>query len=278
MMRRERIQRRRDRGQRMLRRVLLFLSALIIVAGLVQRFAGQETLQVTGIASPTVTPIAGAWNETMESREITLMAVSWYAIQTGVYSDENTAAVRAEAYTDRGAPGVVVADGDKWRVLIACFAREADASSVRSGLKEQQGVDTYLYTWECPELRLRMSGMAGQLDLAESGLQQMLTAAERLRNAATDLDMGEITAAEARQIIRDIDSQLSVWTETVQKRFSKPYPGLIASEMAQISEWTVHRNAMEASRDAAALSAAMKCHAMQIYEGVVTLRSTLQSS
>lgn len=278
MMRRERIQRRRDRGQRMLRRLLLFLSALIIVAGLVQRFAGQETLQVTGIASPTVTPVARAWDETMETREITLMAVNWYAIQTGVYSEEETARVRAEAYTDRGAPGIVVAEGGKWRVLIACYGREEDAASVRSSLSGQQGVDTYLYTWVCPELRLRMSGMAGQLDLAESGLQQMLTAAERLRDAATDLDTGEITAAEARQIIRDIDSQLSIWTDTVQKRFTKPYPGLIDSEMAQISEWSAHRSAMESSADASTLSAAMKCHAMQIYEGVVTLRSTLQSS
>ena len=262
----------------MLRRVLLFLSALILAAGLAQRFMGQEKLQVTGVASPTTTPIAGAWDETVETREITLMPTTWYAIQTGVYTDEQSAALRAEDYTERGAPGVVIGDGAKWRVLIASFGREEDAAAVRANLSGQQGVDTYLYTWVCPELRLRMTGMAGQLDVAEAGLQQVLTAAERLRDAAIDLDMGQITREEVLQLLQDIDVQLGVWSDTAQKRFSRPYPALITSELGLVSDWSLHRQAIAQAEDATALSAALKCHAMQLYERVITLRTTLQSS
>lgn len=274
----ERIQKKRRRGQRMLQRLLLFLSALIVAAGLAHRFGKSNSLQVTGVAEPTVTPIAGLYDETIETREITLPQVCWYVIQTGIYTDESAALSRADAYTDRGAPGIVIADGSKWRVFIASFSREEDAAAVRANLSGQQNVDTYLYTWPCPELRLRMTGMAGQLDVAEAGLQQGLTAAERLRDAAISLDAGEITQEEALQMIQDIEDQWSVWVETASKRFSKPYPALVSAELTLADAWTEHRRAIQQCNNATELSAALKCRAMQLFHSVVTMRTQLQSS
>lgn len=261
----------------MIKRLLLFLSALVVTAGLASRLRGGSSIRVSGIAQPTVTPIAAAFDETVETRELTLGSCVWYAIQTGIFSTEEAASERAEAYSDRGAPGLVVRDGAKWRVLIACYADKADASAVRKKLLEMQKVDTYLYPWNAEEVTLRLTGMAGQLDLAEAGLGMALSAAERLRDQAAALDSGEVTAEEALAIVEDIRRQYAVFADTVAKRFPKPYPDLIALEVSQGEQYAAMAAGLRAQADegATALSGAMKCCAMRMYQLAVSMRQEL---
>lgn len=271
---------RRQKRWNALQKLLLFLSALVVTAGLAARFRGGDELQVSSVAMPTPTPIAAAYDETVETREITLPEVVWYAIQTGLYSEESAAVTRSQDYASRGAPGLVVPDNGKWRVLIASFGLKEDAAAVREKLSENQQVSTYLYAWACPELKLRMTGMAGQLDVAEAGLSQALQVAERLREAAIDLDTGEMTASEVLALLKDVQSQLQVWSATAQKRFGKPYPDLVAQELALAEAWPRQQSTIErAAREGATqLSAALKLEAMSLYGQVVAMRSGLQSS
>lgn len=272
------VKQRKRRGA--MQKVLLFLSALVIASGIASRLGQGNVLQVSGIAPPTPTPISAAFDETVEQREITLPEVVWYAIQTGIYTDLSAAQTRAGDYSDRGAPGVVVADGDKWRVLIACFRSHEDAASVRERLSEKQGVDTYLHTWLCPELKLRMTGMAGQLDIAEAGLTQMLQVAEQLRDASTALDTGGMNASEVQALLKDIKARLDVWEDTAARRFGKRYPPLLAQEMALVTAWKAHQSAIElaAKQGATELSAALKTKAMVIYQSVIELRNSVSTS
>ena len=182
---------RRARGQALVRRGLLFLSALIIAAGLASRAQSGRGLQAQAVVQPTQTPVAPAFDETAETREITLEQEAWYAIQTGIFTSQSAAEEKAGLYAQRGAPGYVAQDGAKWRVFIACYGDKDDAAGVRERLSAGQDVETYLYTWVCPALTLRLSGMRGQIDVAEAGLSQGLQQAERLRDGAALLDCGE---------------------------------------------------------------------------------------
>lgn len=83
------------------------------------------------IAQPTATPIAAAYDQTVVSREITLAAETWYAIQTGVFSNEDAAREKAELLTDRGAPGAVVEDGEKV-ARVHCLLRHGDGCRIRA--------------------------------------------------------------------------------------------------------------------------------------------------
>ena len=170
-----RVEQRLYRQQMARRRLgrMIVLMLLIFAAGALT-LSRNAALHLTAetIAQPTATPIAAAYDQTVVSREITLAAETWYAIQTGVFSNEDAAREKAELLTDRGAPGAVVEDGEKWRVFIACYGTETDAASVRQRLGENQRIETYLYRWTCPELQLRLKGMAGQVDVAEAGFTQ----------------------------------------------------------------------------------------------------------
>lgn len=131
-----RVEQRLYRQQMARRRLgrMIVLTLLIFAAGALtlSRNAASHLTAET-IAQPTATPIAAAYDQTVVSREITLAAETWYAIQTGVFSNEDAAREKAELLTDRGAPGAVVEDGEKWRVFIACYGTETDAASVRRG-------------------------------------------------------------------------------------------------------------------------------------------------
>ena len=84
-----RVEQRLYRQQMARRRLgrMIVLMLLIFAAGAltISRNAASHLTAET-IAQPTATPIAAAYDQTVVSREITLAAETWYAIQTGVFS------------------------------------------------------------------------------------------------------------------------------------------------------------------------------------------------
>lgn len=269
----QRLYRRRKKRVHLLRAAVL-LVLLIGVAALLGN-GGGHLLTAIRLETPTPTPVARAWDQTVQSREITLAQTSWYAIQTGVFSGEEAAQQKAEAYTDRGAPGMVVQDGDKWRVFIACYGSQEEAASVRQRLADNQGIETYLYTWTCPELRLRLSGMAGQLDVAESGLSLMLQVSERLRDNAILMDAGQLSKEEAAKLVEGMDDEVALWADTARSRFGKPWPDLIAALLSHTDQWGRSLAALTASMSATDMSAEMKQQGMMLYQMVINLRASI---
>ena len=268
---------RRARGQALLRRTLLFLTALIITAGLASRAQSGRGLQAQAVVQPTQTPVAPAFDETAETREITLGQETWYAIQTGIFTSQAAAEEKAGLYAQRGAPGYVAQDGAKWRVFIACYGDKDDASGVRERLSAGQDVETYLHSWVCPALTLRLSGMRGQIDVAEAGLSQGLQQAVRLRDGAALLDCGEWTPGEARALAEELRAQAALWLETARSRFARPYPALMAGLMEAAEEWNGRYQLLDraAQESATALSAEMKLQAMALYDEVCAVRRQL---
>lgn len=62
----------RRRGQARLQQVLLFLSVLVVAAGLWSRWQRPDGVHVDSVAAPTATAVAAAFDETMETRELAL--------------------------------------------------------------------------------------------------------------------------------------------------------------------------------------------------------------
>ena len=278
MRRMERRMYRIKRGQAIVRRILLGIAGLAVLTGLVTRFRGGNILTATPIDQPTATPIASSFDETVETREITLPADVWYAIQTGVFSSREAAEEKAEAYTDRGAPGYVAQDGDKWRVFIACYGDKTDASNVRTRLESTQQVETYLYEWSVPQLRLRLSGMVGQMDVVEAGLALRWQVARQLRDDASRLDSGAITASDERQHLDSLDDQITLWANTARNRFARPYPSLVESLLQWADGWQARSHSLKSSvSDPTALSAALKAQAMELYANNIVFRERLNA-
>jgi len=266
---------RRARGQAALRRVLVIGTAAMIVLGFILRLNSGGNITAQHLPAPTATPVTAAYDETVETREVTLPGENWYAIQTGLYSTLQGAEENRDTYAQRGAPGYVNQDGEKWRVYIACYGAKEDAAAVRERLRVNQEVETFLHTWVCPEMTLRLTGMVGQLDVVEAGLTLMGSAAATLRDNAALLDGGERTLQEAQAAVEAINSQVSMWRETARARFVKPYPELVAMEMSLAENWDEKFAALGQADGATAFSAQMKLQAMALYDESCALRQAL---
>lgn len=265
--------RKRRRAQMMRRWMLLVL--LLCAAGLLIWRSGRAAFITERISPPAPTPVTSAFDKTVETREVSLPAESWYAIQTGVFSTEEAARQKAEAYTKRGAPGTVVQEGAKWRVFIACYGTEAEAASVRTRLEQNQKVETYLYPWSCPELRLRLTGMAGQLDAVEAGFTLLISTASALRDTATQLDAAQLTIQESANAVAALNSQIDLWEDTMSSRFGKSMPTLARGMLAITVSWDDRYKAVMAAETATELSAALKAEAMGMYDEIIAWRREL---
>ncbi len=262
------------RKRQQARRRWVFLAALMAAGILIWR-SGRASFLIEKISLPTPTPVTSSFDRTQETREVTLTEETWFAIQTGVFSTEDAAIQKAEAYTKRGAPGTVVQEGAKWRVFIACYPTEAAASAVRTRLEQNQRVETYLYSWKCPELKLRLTGMAGQLDAAEAGFTLMTSTAAALRDAATALDAGEYTIQDAAAALKAREEQLLLWEQTARDRFGKNMPELLEGMLGLTETWRTQCGEIRAQEGATELSAALKAEAMAMYDEVIAWRTAL---
>jgi len=264
---------RRLRGRERIRRILTALTLLVVALGLFLRFGRDAGFSARPLAQPTATPVAAAFDETVVTREVAMDAQVWYAIQTGLFSTKEAAEEKAALYTDRGAPGYVCRDGEKWRVYIACYESREDASAVRERLSLAQGVETHLHVWSCPALTLRVSGMAGQVDVAEAGLALMRQAAVQMRDGASRLDGGEITFPQAREQLAVLDGQIRLWQDTLNRRFTQPLPDMVQSLRDTLDTWhNLHAALEDAARSGAtAYSAQMKLTAMALFDSMTLL-------
>lgn len=273
-----RVERRVYRRKLARRRCVRTVVLLVLIAVAVAAMLGQEhraRLSAEAIAQPTATPIAVSYDQSLVEREVTLPEETWYAIQTGVFSTQEAAQEKAGVLTQRGAPGAVVQDGDKWRVFIACYGTETDAASVRQHLGENQRVETYLYRWTCPELQLRLKGMAGQVDVVEAGFTLMMQSVRLLRDTASLLDAGELTQLEAKQALSEQEKQVRLWEKTTNDRFGRNPPSPVKELLNQLQAWTAALDACRQQETKTALSAQLKLEGIGLFESMVKLRATL---
>ena len=122
------------------RRIILMFTLLVILAGLASRLDTRNAIKADPVLQPTPTPVSRSYDETPDTREFILPAGTWYTLQTGIYTDEAAARQKAEEFSNRGAPGFVLQDGDRYRVLIAAYATQDDADTVRALMQESRAV------------------------------------------------------------------------------------------------------------------------------------------
>lgn len=268
-----RLYKRRRKRARMVRWMII----LVLLTCMVLLVWGKDDLSFMddriGAAGPT--PVPSDAERTMATREVTLPQETWYAIQTGVFSTQEAARQKAAAYAERGAPGSVIQEGDKWRVFIACYGKEDDAAAVRTKLAQNQQVDTYLYAWSCPELRLRLTGLAGQIDATEAGFTLLSSTAAALRDTAVQLDAAQLTVEDTVTMIAGIERQISLWEETVHDRFGRAVPDLLEGMLKLTNGWDNRLGAVKSCKNATELSAVLKAQSMGMFDELGAWRRKL---
>ncbi len=206
-----------DGGKRTLAGVLIFISCLLILAGLLRDNNSGVKLEVK--ITPTPTVLGPSFDETRATREISLPSKIWYAIQLGSFDSEASAKTQADTFVARGAAGFVYKDS-RYRVLAALYPSREEAQTVRQQLQSQHEIDSYVYEIVLPEILLNVEGMAGQLDALEAGLQFLSTTIGKYCESAISMDRQDLSTEQELTRLAEIATQADTLQNVLKQRFA----------------------------------------------------------
>jgi hypothetical protein len=220
-------------GKRIMTGVLLFVSCVLILMGLLRDGNGGLSFEMK--VTPTPTAIGKVFDETFVTRDISLPARSWYAIQLGAFDSEESARSQAESFVARGAAGYVRKDS-RFRVLAALYPTREEAQTVREQLQSQHEIDSYVYEIALPEILLNVKGMAGQLDVLEAGMQYLNTVLEKFCEVSTSMDKQDLPVEQELSRLAEIASQADTLKNVLTQRFASVNTAVVNNLISLMGE------------------------------------------
>lgn len=215
--------RRRSRGGAL----LLLLLALGCAAAYLLR---TEELPLRLSPSPTLSPADAA----AESRTVTLPGKTWYALQLGVFEQQEAAAALAESYRGRGAGGYVLL-AEHYRVLAACYETRADAQAVQTQLRTGHQVDAYIWEMARPELTLKLSGQRAQLTALTDAFDALDKLAAHLSALSQGLDSRSLAGEDARRALLSEQETAAALASRLRQLFGEK-PHAAVAQIVQLLE------------------------------------------
>ncbi len=255
--------------------VLLFFSAVLLLSGLLWRNGG-DGLELAVKDTPTPIPTDFVFDETMESREITLPSRTWYALQLGAFEKEEAAADLAKAFQNRGAAGYVWQD-NRFRVLGALYATAQELQTVREQLSEKRSVDSYPYEIALPPLTLRMKGMKGQLDILEAGFIHGDDLVKQLQELSVLMDRQERTVPEAVERLNTLREEMQTVALRVSQRFTPPRHQAVQGLIDNFDQFGAFTKEVKDTGSAVQLATDIKYQAIAALNRLKTIYDGLQS-
>ena len=254
---------------------LLFLSAVILFSGVAARSGGDAVFET--VATPSPIPLDAAFDETRETREITLNGSVWYALQLGAFETEEAARQLAEQFQRRGAAGYLWPE-DRFRVLAAVYPEKEDAQVVRQQLRDQHDVDSYLFEISIPSVSLRMTGMRGQIDILEAAFLHAEDLIRQMERISETLDRQEITPAEAAEELNTLREQVELVALRMEQRFLSPRNAAVTGLIGLMRDYAAFAREETGQESNALLSRQLKYQTIQTIRLLLELTDELRNT
>ena len=254
---------------------LLFLSAVILFSGVAARSGGDAVFET--VATPSPIPLDAAFDETRETREITLNGSVWYALQLGAFETEEAAGQLAEQFQRRGAAGYLWPE-ERFRVLAAVYPEKEDAQAVRQQLRDQHDVDSYLFEISIPSVSLRMTGMRGQIDILEAAFLHAEELIRQMERISETLDRQEITPAEAAGELNTLREQVELVALRMEQRFLSPRNAAVTGLIGLMRDYAAFAREKTGQESNALLSRQLKYQTIQTIRLLLELTDELRNT
>lgn len=264
------------RGQGWLSGLLLFLSAAVVLSGLMWREKPSD-MSIQAVATATPIPLDSTFDETPAQEELTLPGATWYALQLGAFENEAAARQISEQYAKRGAAGYVWHD-NRYRALAALYTTREDAQNVREQLQKQHSIDTYLYPVELPAIRVRLSGMRGQLDILQAAFVHGGDLIGQLQQLSVALDRQEANAQEAVQTLLSLREPLEAVALRLKQRFISPRHPAVEGLISCMEDYMDFCASLDAHESGVGISARVKRQAFQSLELLKSVYDSLSDT
>lgn len=235
--------------------LLMILTVLVILTGLISRKEASGT--ITPLPTATPYPFTEEFDETMETCQWALPQVEWYALQLGAFDNQQAAETMGEQYRKRGAAGYLWQD-ERYRVLAAIYASDADARNVRQQISEQHQVDSYLYRICLQPIEVSLYGMRGQIEIIQAGFKHAADLISSLQEISILSDRSELTREEQQKQLTALNDQLQLVKLRLYQRFPEPRNACITGLIALFDDFERFTSKVNAAKTQVLFGAELK--------------------
>ena len=184
-----------------------FLSQKIVTP-VVSWLTGEKPQGPTSSGNSAITPSAAPSDSTV-SKEMKMPGGSIYALQFGLYAEEENAKEASAQLVGKGGAGYILRTGEGMRVLIAGYATKDDAENVQQRLSKEQQMQTSVYEMTTQELTVNVSADTDTLAKVENALSSVNKYYSDLMGYAISFDKQEISKETLQQNIAGMKSDAS---------------------------------------------------------------------
>lgn len=209
-----------------------------------------------------------------QTKEFTLSAHTLYALQLGVFTQEEAARQLAQEFSVRGAAGYIHYDGSAYRVLAAAYPTRAEAQAVQTRLNGQS-ITTYIHPCVQEAVTLRAGGEKRQVSAVQETLEYLDGLGGKLHAVSASLDSRERTEAEARDALLSEGATCAGMRQKLAEAFGGELPGslkaidTLLARAADIAEGVRNENS------AARIGAALKKAQLTVFFGLADFAGAL---
>ena len=244
-------------------RMILFLCFVIILGGLAEKWREGTGITVIPLVTESPPPLSQAFDETPDKREVSTKESTWYAIQLAAFENKEAADELALSYQSRGAAGVVLFAGNRYRVLASVYSDKEDAQAVRNQLKSTHEIDSYIYEMVIPEMTLKISGVKGQIDVLAAAMQFLRDGLYEIQKISVALDQKEANRQDVANNIKILAMRANELNRLFETRFANP-KHTTAQRLQELLKMYIALETFENSQDSGAVVFAAKLKELTI--------------
>lgn len=149
-------------------------------------------------------PSASATADAPVSKTISIDANTVYALQVGVFDQEQNAEDMAQSLRSKGGAGYIVKEGESYRVLISAYKTEAEAQNVKTRLVDEQKLDSKLYNIATEKVNIELSAPEEFLSQLEEAIQKSSETHDALLDLSLAYDKGEKTIDQVKDELKSL--------------------------------------------------------------------------
>lgn len=163
-------------------------------------------------AAPVISPAASN-----AEKEMKLPGGTIFALQVGLYAEENNAKDASAQLVSKGGAGYILQTAEGKRVLIAGYATREDAENVQQRLLKEQQMQTSVFEMATQEMTVTVSSDADSLAKIEAALSSANKYYDDLMGYAISFDKQELDKAALQQNIAGMKSDAAGIKANLQK-------------------------------------------------------------
>lgn len=250
-----------------------FLSQKIVTP-VVSWLTGEKPSEPSGSGNPAVLPSASPSAETT-SKEMKMTGGTVYALQVGLYAEEENAKQASQQLVSKGGAGFILKTNEGMRVLIAGYATREDAENVQQRLSKEQQMETSVYEISTQDVTVTVSADADAIAKVETAMGNANKYYSDLLGYAISFDKQQMNKEQLQQSITGMKNDAAAIKSNLQ--------GLNASDNKVISALIAYYQTVESAlakaqsdMSEAALSSQIKEVYLEIGAAKVELVQNLQ--